>query len=110
LSFLGREPAQEVALAEILRTLYREPIERVRVLLVLRSDYQPSLFDLGLPGLHAGVNWRETGPFREDAARAFLAGSGSELNLETLVRRASDLDEIWATSGAQAAGSHQQQA
>jgi hypothetical protein len=92
----GRDLKQQSALADLLRRLGHEPIDRIRILLVLRSDYQPSLYELDLPRLHAGVNWMEVEPFREDAAREFLARS--ELNLgpmlmETLVRRASDLDE-----------------
>jgi uncharacterized membrane protein YgcG len=96
LILLGRDPVQQAALAEFLRTFKREPIESISVLLVLRSDYQPGLYEFDLPRLHEAVNWMEIGPFREDVARDFLAGS--ELNLgpklmATIIRRASDLDE-----------------
>jgi hypothetical protein len=95
----GRDPEQLGPIAELLQLVLKcssEPFERVRFLLVLRSEYQMSLYDLSLPRLHEGVNWMEAGPFSEEAAQVFLKGApklelGSKL-LETLVRRASDLD------------------
>jgi hypothetical protein len=93
---LGRNPAEQAAFAELLVSLYRQPIDGIWVLLVLRSDYQPALYDLDLPRLHAGTNWMEVGPFPVDLAQGFLAGSKLNLGprlMEAIIRRASELDE-----------------
>ena len=92
----GRDPARQAPLLRLLQDLQHSPLNRVWVLLVMRSDYIDDLPRLNLPTIHDGVNLKWVGPFIEPVAQDFLARSGLNLGPEliaTVVRHASDLDE-----------------
>jgi internalin A len=66
------------------------------MLLVLRSDYQSFLDDIGLPPLHYGENFYQVGRFTIAAASGFMARSGLEMqpnSLDRLLTSAAELDE-----------------
>src|ERR1700730_11926427 len=89
-----REPQQKfVALIANLQTA---PIQPLSLLLVLRSDYQTLLDDVGLPSLRHGDNFYQVGRFTIAAATGFMARSGLKLHpgtLDRLLTSATELDE-----------------
>ena len=92
---LGK-PEQKLEFAGLLTDLQAIPIKRLSLLLVLRSDYQTFLEDIGLPSLRHGENFYQVGRFRIAAARDFLGRSGLELQpiaIERLLDSAAELDE-----------------
>jgi hypothetical protein len=71
-------------------------IDGLRLLLVVRSDYQTAIEELGLPLLRQGENWREVGRFTIAAGTKFMARSGLALEsqaLDRVVTSASELDD-----------------
>jgi GNAT superfamily N-acetyltransferase len=97
--FYERSRAQLAPLLGLLADLRREPLENVRLLLTLRSDYLEDIAWVEeLPRLEQDRNWKQVGPFTETEARAFLRagfqgpGLGAEL-IAAVVRHASELDE-----------------
>jgi hypothetical protein len=92
---LGKSPEQQ-AFAALLGDLQSNPVKGLRLLLVLRSDYQIFLEDIGLPLLRYGENLYQLGRFTFAAARDFLARSGLELRqsaMDRLLKSAAELDE-----------------
>ena len=87
-------PQQQQFVAKLLTDLADYPIKTLRILLVLRSDYQTSLDDIGLPRLRQGENFFQVGRFRESAALRFLRPLGLPTDsLRRLVSSASELDD-----------------
>jgi Leucine-rich repeat (LRR) protein len=87
---------QHQEFAGLLDELRRTPVQGLRLLLVLRSDYQTFLEDMGLPPLRYGENLYQVGRFTVAAANAFMVQSGLNLQpdaLDRLLTSASELDE-----------------
>jgi hypothetical protein len=80
------EPEARAGFAALLRQLAEEPVSGLRLVLVLRTEYEHLLADAGLPRLRQGENWFKLGAFTEPAAREFLKGSGLDLAPETFDR------------------------
>lgn len=92
---LGKTEQQQQFLA-LIAELQANPIRGLVLLLVLRSDYQMLLDDLGLPPLRHGDNFYQVGRFTIAAATAFMGRSGLKLHSDTLDRlliSATKLDE-----------------
>lgn len=90
------EPEAKNAFAALLADLQAEPVEGLRLLLVLRSDYQTALEEVGLPGLRQGENWYQVGRFTLSAARGFMERSGLGLqpdSLDRILASAAELDD-----------------
>src|SRR5260370_38354386 len=75
---LGK-PEQQQVFATLLTDLQALPIKGLSLLLVLHSDYQTFLEDIGLPSLRYSENFYQVGRFTIVAASAFLARSGLKL-------------------------------
>lgn len=89
-------PEAHRAFAALLADLQAQPVDGLRFLLVLRSDYQTMLDDIGLPALRQGENWCQVGRFIVAASRGFMERSGLGLQGETLDRilaSAAELDD-----------------
>jgi hypothetical protein len=87
---------RQKAFAALITNLHAAPIKGLRLLLVLRSDYQTAIEELGLPLLHQGENWTQVGRFTIAAATRFIARSGLALQPEALdhvAMSASELDD-----------------
>jgi hypothetical protein len=68
----------------------------LKLLLVLRSDYQTAIDELRLPALRQGENWVQVGRFTVAAATRFMARSGLALqpdSLDHVVTSASEMDD-----------------
>jgi hypothetical protein len=92
---LGKQEQQQ-KFAALLGDLRATPIQGLCLLLVLRSDYQTFLDDMGLPPLRYGENFYQVGRFTIAAATGFMARSGLELQpdaVDRLVTSAAELDE-----------------
>jgi hypothetical protein len=76
----------KTSFAIFVKSLSDNPIAGVHLLLVLRSDYQTTLADIGLPVLRQGDNWCPVGRFMLAAAKSFMLKSGLGLQLEALDR------------------------
>ncbi|UEM20601.1 ATP-binding protein [Skermanella mucosa] len=64
---------------DLLAELDRMPVAGLRLVLVLRSEYEARIPESGLPPLMQGGNWFKLGAFTEPMARTFLKDSGLEL-------------------------------
>lgn len=87
------EPKQKERFAAFIGSLKQG---KLRLLLVLRSDYQAALDDLDLPRLGQNENWRQLGRFTLAAATAFMDKSNLNLpeeSLQRLLQSASELDD-----------------
>ncbi len=92
---LGK-PEQKQEFAALLADLQANPVKKFIMLLVLRSDYQAFLEDIGLPPLRQGENLYQVNRFMFAAANNFLAHSGLKLQAEainSLLTSAAELDE-----------------
>jgi hypothetical protein len=92
---LGK-PAQQRQFADTIADLSRARIEGLRLLLVLRSDYQIFLEDIGLPLPRNGENFYQVARFTLPAAAGFMKRSGLELQpnqLDRLLTSAAALDD-----------------
>ena len=81
---------------ELVSALRALRVQKLRLLLVLRSDYIIALDELNLPGLRQKENWFQVGRFTHSAAVGFLNDSGFGLNsgsVERLVLSASEMDD-----------------
>jgi hypothetical protein len=90
------EPKQKKEFAALLTDLRNIPINGLTLLLVLRSDYQTFLEDIGDPSLRYGENLYQVGRFMFAAASDFLARSGLELQpsaIDRVLASAAELDE-----------------
>jgi Leucine-rich repeat (LRR) protein len=74
--------------------LRAKPIEGLKLLLVLRSDYKTAIDELGLPLLRQGENWQEVGRFTIGAGIKFIARSGLALQPDALDRIATSASEL----------------
>jgi hypothetical protein len=70
----------------LINSLRDNPIKGVKLLLVLRSDYQTTLEDVGLPLLRQDENWVPVGLFTLAAAKMYMDSSGLSLRSEALDR------------------------
>ena len=89
-------PERQRAFATMLADLNKRPIEGLKILLVVRSDYQTALEEVGLPRLLQGENFFQVGQFREEAARTFFRNSKLDLKdepLDRLLKSAAELDD-----------------
>jgi NACHT domain len=89
-------PQKQLAFAATLADLAERPVNGLKIILVLRSDYQTALEEIGLPRLLQGQNFFQVGRFREEAARVFLKGSKLGLEsepLDRLLKSAAELDD-----------------
>jgi hypothetical protein len=92
---LARLEARE-SFASLISSLRDNPIKGVKLLLVLRSDYQTALEEVGLPLLRQDENWVPVGPFTLAAAKRFMEASGLGFQSEALDRilmSAAELDD-----------------
>ena len=90
---------QQGPLRNLLNQLTAQPIAKVKVLLSLRSDYQPLIFQQDLPPPRAQHNWFQLAPYRRGDAEAFLQASGRQMTPEALSALFRGLDRIEETKG-----------
>jgi hypothetical protein len=93
------EPEARDGFAALIASLRDNPITRVRLLLVLRSDYQTALEDVGLPVLWHGENWYQVGSFTLAASQSFMERSGLGLQPDALKRILTSAAEMDETPG-----------
>jgi Leucine-rich repeat (LRR) protein len=89
-------PEKKQEFAALLTDLRASPIKKFSMLLVLRSDYQSFLEDIGLPPLRQSENLYQVNRFRFAAATDFLARSGLKLQaaaIDRLLNSSAELDE-----------------
>jgi hypothetical protein len=92
---LGKSEQQQ-GFANLLSDLQAVPVRGLSLLLVLRSDYQTFLDDMGLPSLRQGDNFYQLARFRKAAASDFFKNSGLQLqpaSVDHLLTSAAELDE-----------------
>src|SRR6516162_3622800 len=92
---LGQHETQQ-KFASLITSLRTTPIQALSLLLVLRSDYQTLLDDIGLPPPWHGDNFYQIGRFAMAAATNFMTRSGLNLQadmLDHLLNSATELDE-----------------
>jgi hypothetical protein len=80
----------------MLADLNERQIKGLRILLVVRSDYQTALEEVGLPRLLQGENFYPVGRFRQAVARTFFRNSKLNLrdeSLDRLLKSAAELDD-----------------
>ena len=80
------DPERQKAFAALLAELHAKPVKGLKLLLVLRSDYQTAIDELGLSALRQGENWVQVGRFTVAAATRFMARSGLALQPNSLDR------------------------
>lgn len=93
---ISDRPEQQQKFVALIANLQAAPIQALSLLLVLRSDYQTLLDDVGLPSLRQGDNFYQVGRFTIAAATGFMMRSGLNLHPDTLDRLligAAELDE-----------------
>ena len=95
---LGQREQQQ-KFAALIANLQTVPIQALSLLLVLRSDYQTLLDDVGLPPLRHGDNFYQVGRFTIAAASGFMGRSGLELHPDTLDRLLTSAAELDETPG-----------
>ncbi len=93
------QPEQQQKFAALVANLQAAPIQALSLLLVLRSDYQTLLDDVGLPPLRHGDNFYQVGRFTIAAATGFMARSGMKLHAEMLDRLLTSAAELGETPG-----------
>ncbi|HEV3119424.1 MAG TPA: SUMF1/EgtB/PvdO family nonheme iron enzyme [Gemmataceae bacterium] len=92
---LGK-PEQQQKFAAFVAELKSRPVKGLSLLLVMRSEYQVPLEEIGLPLLRSGENLFQVGRFIFSAASAFIKGSGLDLQadaIDRLLTSAAELDE-----------------
>jgi Leucine-rich repeat (LRR) protein len=90
------EDEKKQAFAALIADLRAKPITKLSLLLVLRSDYQSFLQEIGLPPLRQGENLYQVNRFTFAAATNFLGRSGLRLRaaaIDKLLASAAELDE-----------------
>jgi Leucine-rich repeat (LRR) protein len=90
------EPERQVEFATFIADIQSRSVKNTALLLVLRSDYQTFLEEIGLPPPRSGENLFQLARFRLPAANAFMKQSGLKLQpdaLERLLASAAELDE-----------------
>jgi formylglycine-generating enzyme required for sulfatase activity len=87
---------QQQKFAAFVADLKSRPVKGLALLLVMRSEYQVPLEEIGLPLLRSGENLFPVGRFIFPAASAFIKGSGLGLQadaIDRLLTSAAELDE-----------------
>jgi Leucine-rich repeat (LRR) protein len=69
-------------------------VKGLKLLLVLRSDYQSAVEELGLPLLRQGQNWNQVARFTIAAGIRFMGRSGLTLHTDSLDRVATSASEL----------------
>jgi hypothetical protein len=90
------KPQQREAFKALVAELQSRQIKGLRMLLVLRSDYQTVLEDVGLPPLRHGENFFQVGRFTLSAGSDFMKHSQLDLQpdaVDRLMTSAAELDE-----------------
>jgi hypothetical protein len=90
------QPQAQSEFAALLAALEANPLKGLRILLVVRSEYQAALADFGLPLLNQERNWFQVGRFSLKDARQFMERSGLDLKPDTLdqiLQSAAELDD-----------------
>ena len=90
------EAEKKQAFAALVADLRARPVNKLSLLLVLRSDYQSFLQEIGLPPLRQGENLYQINRFTFAAATNFLGRSGLRLRaaaIDKLLASAAELDE-----------------
>ena len=95
---LGR-PERHRDFALFLGELQSNPVKGLSFLLVLRTEYQAFLGDIGLPSPRSGENLFLLARFQLAAAKAFLKQSPLELHEESLERLLTSAAELDDTPG-----------
>ena len=93
-------PEQQRKFAMVIAELQSRSVRNLGLLLVLRSDYQVFLEDIGLPRLRYGENLFQVARFTIAAANGFMRRSGLDLQPDTLDRLLSSAAELDETPGA----------
>jgi hypothetical protein len=78
------KPEQQQKFAAFVAEFRSHPVSDLALLLVLRSDYQMMLEDIGLPSPYSGGNLFQVPRFQLSAAAAFMERSGLDLRPEAL--------------------------
>ena len=78
------KPEVQAAFTDLLADLRKQPIPGVKLLLVLRREYETLLGDAGLPDSQAGTNRYEVGRFTQRAASVFMQQAGLGLQADAL--------------------------
>ncbi len=95
---LGK-PERHQEFSTFVAELQTRPVKGLTLLLVLRSDYQMLLEEIGLPLPRSGENLFQVGRFQISAANAFMRQSGLDLQPEALDRLVSSAAEMDDTPG-----------
>jgi hypothetical protein len=93
------EPTARERFLALLRGLDKTPVAGLRLVLVLRSEYEAQIPEAGLPRLRQGENWFKLGAFTAPAARTFLKDSGLELAPAAFDRLLAGAAALEATRG-----------
>jgi Leucine-rich repeat (LRR) protein len=89
-------PGQQQKLQALITELRSRQIKRFTLLLILRSEYQAFLEELGLPPLRQGENFFQVGRFTLSAGCNFMKQSQLDLQpdaLDQLLTSAAEMDE-----------------
>src|SRR5258708_5500928 len=90
------KPELQQQFAAFVAELQSRPVKGLTLLLVMRSEYQVQLEEIGLPLLRSGENLFQVGRFTFSAASAFIRGAGLDLQadaIDRLLTSAAELDE-----------------
>ena len=93
------DAATQAPLQALLNRLVNQPIDGLKLLLSLRSDYQALIFQQDLPPAKSTINWFQLAPYRRSDAEAFLQNSGKEMTSEAIDALFRGLDRIEETRG-----------
>ncbi len=93
------DAAAQAPLQALLKRLASQPIDGLKTLLSLRSDYQPLIFQQDLPKPRPTLNWFQLAPYRRGDAEAFLQGGGKQMTPEAIDALFKGLDRIEETRG-----------
>ena len=91
------KPEARERFSALIASLRDNPIKGLRLLLVLRRDYEDNLGDVGLPVLRQYENWYPLGCFSLAASKSFMERSGLGLHpeaLEHVLTSAAEMDGI----------------
>jgi formylglycine-generating enzyme required for sulfatase activity len=92
-------PERQQEFAVFVADLQSRVIQNLALLLVLRSDYQMLLEEIGLPSLRSGVNLLQLARFQLSAANEFMKRSGLDLQPDTLDRLLTSATKLDDTPG-----------
>jgi hypothetical protein len=95
---LGK-PGQQQEFAAFVGDLKSRPVKGLALLLVMRSEYQVPLEEIGLPLLRSGENLFQVGRFMFSAASAFIEESGLDLRADAIDRILTSATELDETPG-----------